>query len=521
MLDNNLKAQLKAYLERLIHPVELVATLDNSNHSADIQSLLKEIETLSDKISYREDNSINTRKPSFLIANPGNKHGVRFAGSPLGHEFTSLVLALLQTGGYPSKEAQELLEQIRQLDGEFHFETYYSLSCHNCPDVVQALNLMAILNPKITHTAIDGGMFQNEIQERNVMGVPAVFLNGKEFGQGRMALTEIVSKVDSNAEKRTAQLLNQKDVFDVLIVGSGPAGASAAVYSARKGLNTGLIGERFGGQVLDTVDIENYISVPKTEGAKLAGALKVHVDDYQVDVIDSQTVSRLIPSESEGGLHQIETASGAILKTRSLIIATGARWRNMNVPGENEYRTRGVTYCPHCDGPLFKDKKVAVIGGGNSGIEAAIDLAGIVEHVTVLEFAPEMRADAVLQKKLYSLNNVNVILNAQTTEVYGDGSKLTGLKYKNRIDDSIHDISLAGIFVQIGLLPNTQWLEGVIERNQIGEIIVDARCETNIKGVFAAGDCTTVPYKQIIIAAGEGAKSSLSAFDYLIRNSSN
>ena len=356
MLDNNLKAQLKAYLERLTQPVELVATLDDSKHSADIQALLKEIEPLSDKVTYREDNSANVRKPSFLITNPGKTTGVRFAGSPLGHEFTSLVLALLQTGGHPSKEAPELLEQIRQLDGEFHFETYYSLSCHNCPDVVQALNLMAILNPNITHTAIDGGMFQNEIQERNIMGVPAVFLNGNEFGQGRMTLAEIVSKVDSNAEKRTAELLNKKDAFDVLIVGSGPAGASAAVYAARKGLNTGLIGERFGGQVLDTVDIENYISVPKTEGAKLAGALKAHVDDYQVDVIDSQTVSRLIPGAAEGDLHQIETASGAILKTRSLIIATGARWRNMNVPGENEYRTRGVTYCPHCDGPLFKGK---------------------------------------------------------------------------------------------------------------------------------------------------------------------
>ncbi|EMW3364294.1 alkyl hydroperoxide reductase subunit F [Proteus mirabilis] len=517
MLDNNLKAQLKAYLERLTQPVELVATLDDSKHSADIQALLKEIEPLSDKVTYREDNSANVRKPSFLITNPGKTTGVRFAGSPLGHEFTSLVLALLQTGGHPSKEAPELLEQIRQLDGEFHFETYYSLSCHNCPDVVQALNLMAILNPNITHTAIDGGMFQNEIQERNIMGVPAVFLNGNEFGQGRMTLAEIVSKVDSNAEKRTAELLNKKDAFDVLIVGSGPAGASAAVYAARKGLNTGLIGERFGGQVLDTVDIENYISVPKTEGAKLAGALKAHVDDYQVDVIDSQTVSRLIPGEAEGDLHQIETASGAILKTRSLIIATGARWRNMNVPGENEYRTRGVTYCPHCDGPLFKGKRVAVIGGGNSGVEAAIDLAGLVEHVTVLEFASEMRADAVLQKKLRSLSNVDVILNAQTTEVYGDGTKLTGLKYKDRTNDSMHDIALAGIFVQIGLLPNTQWLDGTVERNKIGEIVVDSRGETNIKGVFAAGDCTTVPYKQIIIAAGEGAKASLSAFDYLIR----
>ena len=476
---------------------------------------MAEIAELSDKVTFKEDNSLPVRKPSFLITNPGSNQGPRFAGSPLGHEFTSLVLALLWTGGHPSKEAQSLLEQIRHIDGDFEFETYYSLSCHNCPDVVQALNLMSVLNPRIKHTAIDGGTFQNEITDRNVMGVPAVFVNGKEFGQGRMTLTEIVAKIDTGAEKRAAEELNKRDAYDVLIVGSGPAGAAAAIYSARKGSRRGRRGDRFGGRIVGTGDIESYSAVPKTEGQKLAGALKVHVDEYDVDVIDSQSASKLIPAAVEGGLHQIETASGAVLKARSIIVATGAKWRNMNVPGEDQYRTKGVTYCPHCDGPLFKGKRVAVIG--NSGVEAAIDLAGIVEHVTLLEFAPEMKADQVLQDKLRSLKNVDIILNAQTTEVKGDGSKVVGLEYRDRVSGDIHNIELAGIFVQIGLLPNTNWLEGAVERNRMGEIIIDAKCETNVKGVFAAGDCTTVPYKQIIIATGEGAKASLSAFDYLIR----
>lgn len=520
MLDANMKNQLKAYLEKLTKPVELVATLDDSAKSTEIKELLTEIASLSSQVTFKEDNSLAVRKPSFLITNPGSTQGPRFAGSPLGHEFTSLVLALLWTGGHPSKEAQDLLEQIRHLDGDFEFETYYSLSCHNCPDVVQALNLMAVLNPRVKHTAIDGGTYQNEITDRNIMGVPAVFLNGKEFGQGRMTLAEIVGKVDSNAEKRAADALNKRDAYDVLIVGSGPAGAAAAIYSARKGIRTGLMGERFGGQVLDTVDIENYISVPKTEGQKLAGALKAHVDDYDVDVIDTQSATRLVPASVEGGMHQIETASGAVLKARSIIIATGAKWRNMGVPGEEQYRTRGVTYCPHCDGPLFKGKRVAVIGGGNSGVEAAIDLAGVVEHVTLLEFAPEMNADRVLQDKLRSLANVDIILNAQTTEVKGDGAKVTGIDYRCRATGAEHSLPLAGIFVQIGLLPNTGWLEGAVERNRMGEIIIDARCETSVKGIFGAGDCTTVPYKQIIIATGEGAKASLSAFDYLIRTKS-
>ena len=518
MLDTTLQTQLKAYLERLQRPVELVATLDDSATSKELRDLLHEIRALSDKITVVEKNDADVRKPSFLITNPGVDTGVRFAGVPLGHEFTSLVLALLQVGGHPSKEAADLLEQVKNLDGEFHFETFYSLSCHNCPDVVQALNLMSVLNPRITHTAIDGGVFQNEVKEREIMGVPTVFLNGKNFGQGRMELAEIVGKIDSGAHARVAAKINAMAPFEVLIVGGGPAGAAAAVYAARKGIRTGVAAERFGGQVLDTVDIENFISVSKTEGPKFAMALEQHVGDYEVEVMNLQRAKALTPAATEGGLITVELENGAKLESKTVIISTGARWRNMNVPGEEEYRTKGVTYCPHCDGPLFKGKRVAVIGGGNSGIEAAIDLAGVVAHVTVLEFASELKADAVLQKKLRSLPNVDVIVNAQTTEVNGDGNKVTGITYKDRTNDEIRTVELEGIFVQIGLLPNTDWLKGTVDLTKFGEIIIDAKGQTNVPGVFGAGDCTNVPYKQIVIAAGAGATAALSAFDHLIRH---
>ncbi|MFA9287470.1 alkyl hydroperoxide reductase subunit F [Comamonas sp. SY3] len=517
MLDNTMKAQLKAYLERLTKPVELVATLDDGEKSNEVRQLLADIKALNDKISVVEDNAADVRKPSFLITNPGTDVGVRFAGVPLGHEFTSLVLALLQVGGHPSKESAELLEQVKNIDTPLHFETFYSLSCHNCPDVVQALNLMSVLNPKITHTAIDGGLFQKEVQEREIMGVPTVFVNGQRFGQGRMELAEIVAKVDTGAAAREAQKISAKEAFDVLIVGGGPAGAAAAIYAARKGIRTGIAAERLGGQVLDTVDIENFVSVSKTDGPKFAAAMESHIRDYEVDIMNLQTAKSLTPAAQAGGLIEIETESGAKLKARTVILSTGARWRNMNVPGEDIYRTKGVTYCPHCDGPLFKGKPVAVIGGGNSGVEAAIDLAGVVKHVTLLEFASELKADAVLQRKLRSLPNVTVILNAQTTEVNGDGKKVTGLTYKDRTNDETKTVALEGIFVQIGLLPNTGWLKGTVQLTPFGEIEIDAKGHTNLPGVFAAGDCTNVPYKQIVIAAGAGATAALSAFDHLIR----
>ena len=516
MLDANLKAQLKSYLERVTQPIEIVASLDDGAKSQEMLALLQDVTSLSTLITLNTDGN-DARKPSFSINRPGADINLRFAGIPMGHEFTSLVLALLQVGGHPSKASVEVIEQIRALKGEFSFETYFSLSCQNCPDVVQALNLMAVLNPNIRHVAIDGALFQAEVDERQIMAVPSVYLNGINFGQGRMGLEEILAKLDTSGIEKAAEKISAKDAFDVLVVGGGPAGSSAAIYAARKGIRTGVAAERFGGQVLDTMSIENFISVQETEGPKLASALEAHVRQYDVDIMNLQRASSLVPAKNAGELHEIRFESGATLKSKTVILATGARWREMGVPGEQEYKARGVCFCPHCDGPLFKGKRVAVIGGGNSGVEAAIDLAGIVEHVTLLEFAPEMKADQVLQDKVRSLKNVDIILNAQTTEVKGDGSKVTGLEYRDRVSGDVHSVPLAGIFVQIGLLPNTTWLEGAIERNRMGEIIIDAKCETSVKGVFAAGDCTTVPYKQIIIATGEGAKASLSAFDHLIR----
>src|SRR5690554_1180371 len=517
MLDANLKTQLKAYLEKVTQPFEIVASLDDGAKSQEMLSLLQDIAGLSDKITLRTDGN-DARKPSFSLNRINGNISLTFAGLPMGHEFTSLVLALLQVGGHPSKESQDVIEQIQGLEGEFNFETYFSLSCQNCPDVVQALNLMAVLNPNVRHVAIDGALFQDEVEARQVMSVPSIYLNGEPFGQGRMDVAQILAKLDTGASARAAEKMNAKAPFDVLVVGGGPAGASAAVYAARKGIRTGVAAERFGGQVLDTMSIENFISVKATEGPKLVRAMEEHVRDYDIDVMNLQKASRLVPAEQEGGLHTVEFESGASLKAKTVIISTGARWREMNVPGEQEYRTRGVAYCPHCDGPLYKGKRVAVIGGGNSGVEAAIDLAGLVKHVTLLEFADTLRADEVLQKKLKSLPNVTVIKSAMTTEVIGDGSKVTGLIYKDRTTEELHTVELEGIFVQIGLLPNTEWLKDSVALSKHGEIEIDARCATSIPGVFAAGDVTTVPYKQIIIAMGEGSKASLSAFDHLIRS---
>ena len=515
MLDTNLKQQLQAYLQKLQQPIEMIAALDDSADSQQLWSLLQDIAALSDKVSLRDDAPADVRRPSFATQPKGERKArVSFAGIPLGHEFTSLVLALLQVGGHPPKVDAEVIEQIKALPGPFRFETFISLSCQNCPEVVQALNLMAVLNPNIEHVMIDGALFQDEVNSRQIMAVPSVYLNGEPFGQGRMGVEEILRKLDSGADQRAAEKLANKETFDVLVVGGGPAGAAAAIYAARKGIRTGVVADRFGGQVLDTMAIENFISVKETEGPKLAMALEQHVKQYDVDVMNLQRAEALIPGEQI----EVKLASGAVLRSKSVIIATGARWREMNVPGEQEYRGRGVAYCPHCDGPLFKGKRVAVIGGGNSGVEAAIDLAGIVAEVTLLEFDKTLRADAVLQKKLFSLPNVKVITQAQTTAVLGDGNKVTGLSYKDRSSDAQHNIELEGIFVQIGLLPNTDWLKGTLALSTRGEIEVDARGQTSLLGVFAAGDATTAPYKQIIIAMGEGAKAALSAFDHLIRS---
>ncbi|RJG02871.1 alkyl hydroperoxide reductase subunit F [Noviherbaspirillum sedimenti] len=515
MLDANVKTQLKAYLEKLILPIEITVNIDGSEASREMQDLLNDIAELTDKITLKETSEAAVRAPSFAVNRVGSNMGIRFAGIPMGHEFTSLVLALLQAGGHPPKVEADVIEQIRGLEGEYLFETYISLTCQNCPEVVQSLNLMAVLNPNIRHVMIDGALYQDEVEKREIMAVPTVLLNGEVFGQGRMSVEEILAKIDTGASARAAEKLAQKDVFDVLVVGGGPAGAAAAIYAARKGINTGVVAERFGGQVLDTMAIENFISVKETEGPKFAVALEQHVKEYDVDIMNVQRAEKLIA----GDIIEVQLASGATLKAKTVVLATGARWRQMGVPGEEQYRNKGVAYCPHCDGPLFKGKRVSVVGGGNSGVEAAIDLAGIVAHVTLLEFGSELRADAVLQRKLYSLPNVKVITDAQTTEVTGDGTRVNGLVYTDRKSGESHKIELEGIFVQIGLLPNTEWLKGTVALSNRGEIEVDARGQTSVPGVFAAGDVTTVPYKQIVIAMGEGAKASLSAFDHLIRTS--
>ena len=516
MLDAATTAQLKTYLANLRTPVELIATLDASPKSAEMRTLVETVVEQSPLLSARYDGHAD-RVPSFAIRRADGTAETHFAGLPLGHEFTSLVLALLHMGGHPPKEEAELLDSVKALEGTFKFETFFSLSCQNCPDVIQAINIMAALNPGVSHVAIDGALFREEVETRKVMAVPAVYLNGEPFGQGRMDLSQIMAKLDTGTIARAAEKIAAKEPFEVLVVGGGPAGAAASIYAARKGIRTGVVAERFGGQVLDTMGIENFISVQHTEGPKLAAQLEQHVREYDVDIMNLQTATELIPAGADG-LHEVKLASGASLKARTLILSTGARWRQMGVPGEEEYRNRGVAYCPHCDGPLYKGKRTAVIGGGNSGVEAAIDLAGIVAHVTLIEFDSQLRADAVLQKKLRSLPNVDIITSALSTEVIGDGEKVQALIYTDRNTDVSHRIDLDGIFVQIGLVPNTEWLKGPLTLSPRGEIEIDAHNATNIPGVFAAGDVTTVPYKQIIVAMGEGTKAALSAFDHIIRH---
>ena len=518
MLDATMTQQLKTYLANLREPVELVASLGDDEKSAQTRELLEEISALHDLVSASFDGT-DARTPSFIIRRGSDaEKWVRFAGLPMGHEFTSLVLALLWAGGHPPKVDADLLEQVRGLEGDFNFEMYFSLSCHNCPDVVQALTLLALENSRVTATLIEGGTFQDEVEARDVMAVPATFLNGEPFYNGKLELAEILAKIDTASEAKAAEKLAAKDPFEVLVIGGGPAGAATAIYTARKGFRTGVAAERFGGQLHDTLGIENLPGTPYTEGPKLAGELKRHVGEYDIDLMDLAKAVKLVPAKQEGGLHTVELGNGASLKARSLILATGARWRNLGVPGEAEYRNKGVAYCPHCDGPLFKGKRIAVIGGGNSGVEAAIDLAGVVGHVTLIEFDSKLRADEVLQAKLRSMANVEIVTNGQTTEILGAEGKVNGLRLKDRESGDERTIELEGVFVQIGLVPNTEWLEeSGLELTKHGEIVTDEEGRTNLAGVFGAGDVTDVPYKQIVVAMGEGSKAGLSAFDYLIR----
>ncbi|SMG53092.1 alkyl hydroperoxide reductase subunit F [Paenibacillus aquistagni] len=507
-LDQELKNQLAQYLDLLEGEVVLKVSGGSDKASEEMLELINEIASMSSQI--KVEHTSLSRTPSFSVNRVGEETGITFAGTPLGHEFTSLVLALLQVSGRPPKVEESVINQIKSIRGEYKFETYISLSCHNCPDVVQALNLMSLLNPGISHTMIDGAVFKEEVESKDIMSVPSVFLNGEFFESGRMNVEEILAKIGSAPD---ASEFDNKEPFDVLVVGAGPAGASAAIYAARKGIRTGIVAERLGGQVNDTMGIENFISVKYTEGPKLVASIEEQIKEYPIDVMKLQRAKRLEKKD----LIEVELENGAVLKSKTVILSTGARWRNIGVPGEAEFKNKGVAYCPHCDGPLFTGKDVAVVGGGNSGIEAAIDLAGIVKHVTVLEFAPELKADAVLQDRLYSLPNVTVLKNVQTKEITGT-DKVDGVTYIERDTGEEKHVELQGVFVQIGLVPNTEWLEGTLERTRMGEIIVDSRGATTIPGVFAAGDCTNSPFKQIIISMGSGATASLGAFDYLIRN---
>lgn len=510
MLDADIKQQLEQYMQLMENDIVIKLSAGSDDVSKQMTELVEEIQSMSSKITV--EHTKLERTPSFSVNRPGEDTGIVFAGLPLGHEFTSLVLALLQVSGRAPKVDEKLIERVKKLEGEYHFETYVSLSCHNCPVVVQALNVMAVLNPGVTHTMIEGNAYKDEVESKNILNVPTVFLNGEEWGGGRMELEEILNKLGSTADPSEFE---NKDPFDVLIVGGGPAGGSAAIYAARKGIRTGIVTDRFGGQILDTSTIENFISVKETQGDTLASHIRDHVERYNVDVMTAQKAKNIAKKDD---YVQVELENGAVLKSKTAIITTGARWRNIGVPGEQEYKTKGVAYCPHCDGPLFEGKDVAVIGGGNSGVEAAIDLAGIVNHVTVIEFADELKADAVLQDNLYSLKNVTVIKNAATKEIHGDGTKVTGLTYTDRATNEDKHIDLDGVFVQIGLVPNTEWIDDSIEKTRMGEIIVDKKGATNVPGIFAAGDCTDSAFKQIIISMGSGATAALGAFDYLMRN---
>ena len=498
-LDAQIKSQLEQYMALMEGPVTIKF---NAGNNQEMKDLLTELASMSTQINLV--NADLPRVPSFQI---GDR--VSFAGVPMGHEFTSLIMALLQVSGRKPRIDDAVIDQIKALRGNYEFTTYISLSCHNCPDVVQALNIMSVLNPNIRHTMVDGGEFKAEVEAKNIMAVPYVELNGEMFGSGRMTLEEILAKLGSQAD--VSAIDGQE--YDVLIVGGGPAGAAAAVYAARKGIRTGIVSERFGGQVMDTMGIENLIGTKYTEGPRLVASLEEHVREYDVDIHNLQRAKSI----KKDKLIEVELESGATLKSKTVILATGARWRNLGVPGEAEFKNRGVAYCPHCDGPLFKGKHVAVVGGGNSGVEAAIDLAGIVGHVTLFEFMPAMKADAVLQARLRSLPNVSIHTNAQVREITGR-DKVTGISYVERDTGHEQHIELEGVFIQIGLVPNTDWIGDALERTRFGEIVVDSHQATDMPGVYAAGDCTNTPYKQIIISMGSGASAALGAFDYLIRN---
>lgn len=515
MLENNLKQQLAQYLDMLKTEVTIGLSVSQDENSNKVREFVEEVAELTDKIKVEEKELAYT--PSFEIKGDFDHGRIVFAGVPLGHEFASFALAMLQAGGIEPKVDEATKKRIESIDGG-DFETIVSLSCHNCPEVVQSFNIMAVLNPNINHTMIEGSMFQDVAESRDVLAVPAIFKEGEFLEGGKQTMDSLLELIGS---KKTSDDFSDKAAYDVLIIGGGPAAATASIYAARKGISTGLVASEFGGQVVETLGIENIPGFKYTEGPDFMANMNEQVTALGVDVMTGALASDVREAENSSNdlrLVEVELDNGAVLKARTVVIATGARWRLIGIPGETEFRNKGVAYCTHCDGPLFKGKPVAVIGGGNSGIEAAIDLAGMVDHVTVLEFLPELKADQVLQDKLNSLDNVTVIKNAQTTGLYGD-SKLERLEYTGRETNEEHSIDVAGCFIQVGLVPNTEWLEeSDVELTDRGEIKVNPDGSTSLEGVYAAGDATTSLFKQIVIAAGSGATAALGAFNYLMRN---
>lgn len=515
MLENNLKQQLAQYLDMLKTEVTIGLSVSQDESSKKVKEFVEEVAELSDKIKVEEKELTYT--PSFEIKGDFDHGRIVFAGVPLGHEFASFALAMLQAGGIEPKVDEATKKRIESIEAS-DFETIVSLSCHNCPDVVQALNIMAILNPNVNHTMIEGSMFQDIAEDRDVLAVPAIFKDGQFFEGGKQTMDTLLDKI---AGGKSADDFADKAAFDVLIIGGGPAAATAAVYAARKGVSTGLVASDFGGQVVETLGIENIPGFKYTEGPSFMGQMEEQVTALGVDIMTGTLAQNIKESENSSQdlrLIEVELDNGAKLEARSVVIATGARWRLLGIPGEIEFRNKGVAYCTHCDGPLFKGKKIAVIGGGNSGIESAIDLAAMVEYVTVIEFLPELKADQVLQDKLASLGNVEVIKNAQTTGLYGE-NKLQRLEYLDRETNEEHAIDVEGCFIQVGLVPNTDWLkESDVELTDRGEIIVNPDGSTSLESVYAAGDATNSLFKQIVIAAGSGATAALGAFNYLMRN---
>ncbi|MDF3819759.1 alkyl hydroperoxide reductase subunit F [Leptospira sp. 96542] len=515
MLDDATKSQVKQYFERIQEHVNIVLYDGEHEKRKDLEEFLNDVVGLSDKISLEISEEKKTGV-SFVLQNKNGDTGIQFSGIPMGHEFTSFILAILQSGGNPIKLEEGMLSAISNIDADLEFETYISLDCHNCPEVVQTLNSFALVNPKIKNNMIDGALFPDLVKEKNIQGVPAVYLNGKRFLSGKAEASAIFDKI---LEIHPANLTKSKDegnkpqvIYDVTVIGGGPAGVTAAVYTARKGLKTLVIADRLGGQVKDTMGIENIISIPYTTGPELSNTLASQLNTNGIQKKENVRVQKI-----EDGKHKfIHLNTGEVIETKTIILSTGAKWRELNVPGEKEFVGKGVAYCPHCDGPFFKGKDVAVVGGGNSGVEAALDLSGIVKSVTIVEFGDKLNADQVLLDKVGSTKNIQTITKAQTTEIRTNSEAVTGLTYKNRDTNSLDTISLDGVFVQIGLVPNSSFVKDLVSTNKFGEIMVDEKCRTNIEGVFACGDVTNTPYKQIIIAMGEGAKAAISAFEYLL-----